>query len=103
MCKRHANLGAAHDNTPSPERSRVLVLLCLERRLEQIYPQSTEAQEILALIDHLNSPHQNAALVDWWKGKAAPALIALMTGTAPDPANDNLDPQTASRGCSSSP
>jgi hypothetical protein len=103
MRKRHAKPGAANDNAPSPERARALVLLCLHRRLEQVYPQSAEAQDIRALIDHLSSPHQHAALDSWWKGKAAPALVAVMTGTAPDPANDNLGPQTVSLGCSSSP
>jgi hypothetical protein len=44
----------------SPERARALVLLCLYRRLEQIYPQSAEAQEILVLID-LISRHRALA------------------------------------------
>jgi hypothetical protein len=35
-------------------------------------------------------PHHHEALRIWWRGKAAPELIAMPTGqTPPDPANDN--------------
>jgi hypothetical protein len=62
---RHAELGEvftpANDNAPLVEerqitnnRDRVLILLALHRRLEQIYPQSREAVDIRSLIDKLS-------------------------------------------------
>jgi hypothetical protein len=64
---RDCRAGGPNDNSPltpandnfeqrQEQRDRVLILLALHRRLEDIYPQSVEAVEIWALIDKLSYP-----------------------------------------------
>jgi hypothetical protein len=57
---RHGTL-VANDNRPlaPDDRDRLILLLCLHRRLEEIYPSSAEAVDIRALIDKLSYPTAN--------------------------------------------